>query len=52
MGNIKVGWHEAVVLGLGSLLGPLLGGYVSDSEYGVQSPIYFMCWCNLHINSG
>ena len=40
MGN-KSGWHEAV-LGLGSLLGPLLGGYVSDSEYGAQSP-YILC---------
>ncbi len=40
MGN-KSGWHEAV-LGMGSLLGPLLGGYVSDSEYGAQSP-YILC---------
>lgn len=40
MGN-KSGWHEAV-LGLGSLLGPLLGGYISDSVYGTQSP-YILC---------
>ncbi len=40
MGN-KSGWHEAI-LGLGSLLGPLLGGYISDSKYGTQSP-YILC---------
>ncbi|MCG9127105.1 MFS transporter [Candidatus Poribacteria bacterium] len=40
MGN-KSGWHEAI-LGLGSLLGPLLGGFVSDSKYGTQSP-YILC---------
>lgn len=37
----KSGWHEAV-LGLGSLLGPLFGGIVADTNYGIKSP-YLMC---------
>lgn len=37
----KSGWHEAV-LGLGSLLGPLFGGIVADSRYGIKSP-YLLC---------
>ena len=37
----KSGWHEAV-LGLGSLLGPLLGGIAADSRFGIKSP-YLLC---------
>lgn len=37
----KSGWHEAV-LGFGSLLGPLFGGIVADSKYGIKSP-YLLC---------
>ena len=37
----KSGWHEAI-LGLGILLGPLLGGILADSQFGMQSP-YLLC---------
>lgn len=37
----KSGWHEAI-LGVGSLLGPLLGGIAADSTLGPQSP-YLLC---------
>lgn len=37
----KSGWHEAI-LGIGSLLGPLLGGIAADSILGPQSP-YLLC---------
>lgn len=37
----KSGWHEAV-LGVGSLLGPFLGGIAADSRFGTQSP-YLLC---------
>ncbi len=33
----KSGWHEAI-LGVGSLLGPFLGGIAADSHWGPQSP--------------
>ncbi len=35
------GWHEAI-LGVGILLGPLLGGILADSRFGVRSP-YLLC---------
>ena len=37
----KSGWHEAI-LGVGSLLGPFLGGIAADSRLGPQSP-YLIC---------
>ena len=37
----KSGWHEAI-LGSGILLGPFLGGMLSDSALGVKSP-YLLC---------
>ena len=37
----KSGWHEAI-LGVGILLGPLLGGVLADSRFGVRSP-YLLC---------
>lgn len=37
----KSGWHEAI-LGIGILLGPLFGGILADSRFGVQSP-YLLC---------
>ena len=37
----KSGWHEAI-LGVGILLGPLFGGILADSRFGVQSP-YLLC---------
>jgi MFS family permease len=37
----KSGWHEAV-LGVGSLLGPFIGGIAADSRLGPQSP-YLIC---------
>ena len=37
----KSGWHEAI-LGVGSLLGPFVGGIAADSRLGPQSP-YLIC---------
>ncbi|RKU17032.1 hypothetical protein C6501_04790 [Candidatus Poribacteria bacterium] len=37
----KSGWHEAI-LGIGSLLGPFVGGMAADSKLGPQSP-YLLC---------
>lgn len=37
----KSGWHEAI-LGVGSLLGPFIGGIAADSGLGPQSP-YLIC---------
>lgn len=37
----KSGWHEAI-LGVGILLGPLSGGILADSQWGVRSP-YLLC---------
>ncbi len=37
----KSGWHEAI-LGVGSLLGPMVGGIAADSTLGPHSP-YILC---------